>query len=277
MRKMPLAMKGKKADEKKGLNRYLNGKIIRPINTCLFQLAIIFLLAGFAYPASDEALFIDEAGNLKLQKGVPVNEFSSDVTLEGNSDRAVPTEKAVKNYIDARDKEVQTHIEDKLQHLDYVYAGSQVIAESWKKNMKANDTATIASGYDYRTIGSPLIPNPDPNNYKLFYYLSAEGSTGGAGGAQLTVNGIKMLGIHTWSKEDHRYAYKSAFFYLEQFPGQPSHGYSKNGLNFGLQNLIAQKDVRIFGLTVHYVYIRKNVAYSKVDGLKYASWDELIP
>lgn len=37
---------------------------------------------------------------LKLQTGTPINEFSTDGTLGGNSDDAVPTEKAVKTYVD---------------------------------------------------------------------------------------------------------------------------------------------------------------------------------
>jgi hypothetical protein len=142
MRKMSLIIRGKKADEKNGSKVYWNGIIIMQINTCLFQLALIFLLAGFVYSASDEALFIDEAGNLKLQKGVPVNEFSSDVTLEGNSDRAIPTEKAVKTYIDnkekalrdstdSKDKEVRILIENKLQK-EYLRKGGQVVGEHLK-------------------------------------------------------------------------------------------------------------------------------------------------
>jgi len=38
-------------------------------------------------------------GNLKLSTGASINEFSIDGTLAGNSDTAVPTEKAVKTYI----------------------------------------------------------------------------------------------------------------------------------------------------------------------------------
>ncbi len=39
-------------------------------------------------------------GNLQLNTGAGVNEFSTDGTLSGNSDNAVPTEKAVKTYVD---------------------------------------------------------------------------------------------------------------------------------------------------------------------------------
>lgn len=39
-------------------------------------------------------------GELKLNTGATINEFSTDGTLAGNSDTAVPTEKAVKTYVD---------------------------------------------------------------------------------------------------------------------------------------------------------------------------------
>lgn len=42
------------------------------------------------------------SSGLDLKNGVPVNEFSTDGTLGGNSDTAVPTEQAVKTYVDAR-------------------------------------------------------------------------------------------------------------------------------------------------------------------------------
>ncbi len=39
-------------------------------------------------------------GSLELQSGVSINEFSNDTTLAGSSDTSVPTEKAVKSYVD---------------------------------------------------------------------------------------------------------------------------------------------------------------------------------
>ncbi|MDI3474078.1 MAG: hypothetical protein PWR30_401, partial [Candidatus Woesearchaeota archaeon] len=44
---------------------------------------------------------LDVEGNLILQYGTAINEFSTDTALSGNSDLAVPTEKAVKTYVDA--------------------------------------------------------------------------------------------------------------------------------------------------------------------------------
>ena len=42
----------------------------------------------------------DENGLFSLKIGGSVNEFSSDATLNGNSDQAIPTEKAIKSYVD---------------------------------------------------------------------------------------------------------------------------------------------------------------------------------
>ena len=93
----------------------------------LILLTGIFLSVGIPCHAQggDDALFIDEEGNLKLQKGGPVNEFSNDVTLEGNSDLAVPTEKAVKTYIDTKDEAVRNHIESELQ--PYLKKGGEIV------------------------------------------------------------------------------------------------------------------------------------------------------
>ena len=41
-------------------------------------------------------------GSLKFDVGATVDEFSTDDTLVGNSDTAVPTEKAVKSYVDGQ-------------------------------------------------------------------------------------------------------------------------------------------------------------------------------
>jgi hypothetical protein len=39
---------------------------------------------------------------LELPNGTSVDEFSTDITLVGNSDDAIPTEKAVKAYADTK-------------------------------------------------------------------------------------------------------------------------------------------------------------------------------
>jgi hypothetical protein len=47
------------------------------------------------------AMTINPAGTIKFANGTSINEFSTDGTLGGDSDLAVPTEKAVKAYVDA--------------------------------------------------------------------------------------------------------------------------------------------------------------------------------
>lgn len=51
--------------------------------------------------AGSERAVLDSSG-LKLELGTSVKEFSTDGTLSDNSDSAVPTEKAVKTYIDSK-------------------------------------------------------------------------------------------------------------------------------------------------------------------------------
>jgi hypothetical protein len=46
------------------------------------------------------AMRIDSTQKVNLKSGTDINEFSTDGTLAGNSDDAVPTEKAVKTYVD---------------------------------------------------------------------------------------------------------------------------------------------------------------------------------
>jgi len=58
--------------------------------------------ASFRNIDNDVALLIDDAGFITLLNGTEINEFSTDDTLAGNSDDAVPTEKAVKTYVDAQ-------------------------------------------------------------------------------------------------------------------------------------------------------------------------------
>jgi hypothetical protein len=131
MKKSELISEGRMTKEEKAVRAVTKRGPKRHLITCLFSLVFVLFLAGVVYPESDDALFIDEEGNLKLQKGESVNEFSNDVTLVGNSDRAVPTEHAVKTYVDTKDeavrtyidtkhKEVRTHIESQLQQYSKV-------------------------------------------------------------------------------------------------------------------------------------------------------------
>lgn len=63
---------------------------------------IVELGDDIIYHSTGGAMRMNVSNNgLTLQYGTNINEFSTDGTLSGNSDNAVPTEKAVKTYVDA--------------------------------------------------------------------------------------------------------------------------------------------------------------------------------
>jgi len=64
------------------------------------------------------------ASGLTMASGATVNEFSTDGTLGGNSDTALPTEKAVKTYVDNQ----ITNLEDRLDLVNVVHISSDSTA-----------------------------------------------------------------------------------------------------------------------------------------------------
>jgi len=73
-------------------------KTVRLILILMFCLLFPVFVAGNAGDPVVENKQI--AGSLVFDAGATVDEFSTDITLGGNSDTAVPTEKAVKAYVD---------------------------------------------------------------------------------------------------------------------------------------------------------------------------------
>lgn len=65
--------------------------------------------------------------SLTLASGATVTEFSTDGTMAGNSDAAVPTEKAVKTYVDALDFASETYVDNKAR---VVYTGVLDLADN---------------------------------------------------------------------------------------------------------------------------------------------------
>lgn len=111
-------------------------------------------------PSSSYALYIN--GILKLSAGsTSVNEFSTDGTLAGNSDAAVPTEKAVKTYADTKIYKIQ----DQTDGNTYItcadeyftsYAHGQIIGRTYSDGWVFGQEPTY-NPYDYR--GSVAIQN----------------------------------------------------------------------------------------------------------------------
>lgn len=76
-------------------------------------------------------LSINSIGNLTLLNGTGINEFSIDGTLVGNSDDAVPTEKAVKTYVDTQDAILPTDLNISLQTVEdfLIFNGTNWVAK----------------------------------------------------------------------------------------------------------------------------------------------------
>jgi len=85
---------------------------------------------------SPESTFI----KIKLESGTSVTEFSTDGTLSGNSDDAVPTEKAVKAYADGLSK-------------------------------------TIILPYPYTPMGEIKVPSGDTDYLPPFFVIAPAGQT----------------------------------------------------------------------------------------------------
>jgi len=77
---------------------------------------------------------------IQIAEGQVINEFSTDGTLAGNSDNAVPTEKAVKTYVDAK-------------------------------------TKTIVLPYPYTPMGEIKVPSGDTDYLPPFFVVAQSGQT----------------------------------------------------------------------------------------------------
>lgn len=124
-------------------------------------------------------------GSLKLESGTSVNEISTDTTMSGNSDQAVPTEKAVKKYVDR-----------KIASQAYVPVGSVI---AWAKDMTgvgALDTCYVeCNGQTLSDPQSPLNGTtiPDLNGAQggsTPRFLRGSGASGLAGGSETHVHHV---------------------------------------------------------------------------------------
>ena len=88
---------------------------------------------------------VEIAGTLQIQATANINEFSVDGTLADNSNTAVPTERAVKNYVDSKSSMFTE------ETLNLVFGGSQTLADTSFVTVEATAvnslTITINSGF----------------------------------------------------------------------------------------------------------------------------------
>jgi len=127
-------------------------------------------------------------GSLDLSTGASVNEFSTDATLAGNSDTAVPTEAAVKTYVD-------TGLATKLE------AGLLVITNSTDVTpAKTGGTGTVEHDFDdgavfYHTSpAANFTPNfinvPTTDNRTVNCVLAIEQGATAYGPTSVSIGGV---------------------------------------------------------------------------------------
>ena len=167
---------------------------------------------------------------------------------------------------------VADHVSGSLQssQLDYIYAGHQTLVNGYTTSLSPGEEVTLATSYTYALIGTPRFPNPDEDNYKLFYYISSSTSTNNGADVFININGINLIICVTHSNTTFRRARNSRFFYSwEQFPSQSALGYVGEGLNLNVINTDPglTATVNIFDIAINYVYIRNGVEYAAVEEL----------
>ena len=85
------------------------------------------------------------SNSLRLKNGIGVNEFSTDGTLSGNSNQAIPTERAVKTYVDAHSG--GSGVDINLRHIssDTTAVGGDICLVD---TTNGNITITLINGYE---------------------------------------------------------------------------------------------------------------------------------
>ncbi|MEM9218136.1 MAG: hypothetical protein AAGD25_27815 [Cyanobacteria bacterium P01_F01_bin.150] len=96
--------------------------------------------AGIGVPEENltEKLHVD--GTIILQAGVAINEFSDDPGLTDNSDQAIPTEQAVKAYVDGQVSDLNTQLSQKAEQGNLTALEGQVSTLNTQVSLKADQT-----------------------------------------------------------------------------------------------------------------------------------------
>lgn len=145
---------------------------------------------GVAYSLVGGTKFIAKGnGMVNLGLGANVNEFSIDGTMDGNSDNAVPTEKAVKTYADTKVNLVQTTPQTigatgnrlaKLWTTDLTVTNEIAGTISKAVNMTGGNNTTLLGsiGYQSATDTTTLL-SPNTTTTKKYLSMTGDGTNGG--------------------------------------------------------------------------------------------------
>jgi len=105
-----------------------------------------------------------KSNSIVLQTGATINEFSIDGTLSGNSDLVVPTEKAVKTYVDNAIGSITVTVDKIYKGLTSVQAlddtGFSGIVFKTRDYILGDSTGTITSTFRYNGYSSSNFTNP---------------------------------------------------------------------------------------------------------------------
>ena len=128
---------------------------------------------------------LDVNGNLKLQLGVAVNEFSNDGSLGGNNDLAVPTERAVKSYldnqinqVDQRKANVAGSSEQDFQAKTLKVNQDLTVNRNVGIGTNANADATLSVQGDSILSGFVFLGNQDTDNITIHGTVRSQHSSG---------------------------------------------------------------------------------------------------
>lgn len=116
------------------------------------------------------------SGNLKLQQGVAVNEFSNDGNLTDNSDLTIPTEKAVKAYVDTKVTQINTALATKA-----AIAGTAT-QDFQARNLTVTGNLDVTGTTTFRNIeqhqGDLQIGNEDTDQVRIHGIMRSVHSSG---------------------------------------------------------------------------------------------------
>ena len=133
------------------------------------------------------------SNTLELSAGVAINEFSSDNTLAGNSDSAVPTEAAVKTYVDNAvagaggggdpDQDLWFQINgdtgftqaNNTSDTLFVLGGTNISTTVSGDNLTIDFTGTIPTDVNQLTDNSNLLASSQPKTYAAITQIPVTG------------------------------------------------------------------------------------------------------
>lgn len=150
---------------------------------------------------STTSLELEVKGALKLADGVAVNQFSNDGSLSENSDSIVPTQKAIKTYVDTAQKAVETYVDTAQKAVETAQKALETYVDTVAKGVVLKGMILMWSGKaEEIPTGWALCDgnNGTPNLTDKFIVGAGKGyAVGATGGADTVTLGIEQIPAHT--------------------------------------------------------------------------------